>query len=104
MLKLLFGKTTKFEMESGSNAETCRPYLLTLLTHRASWGRLQSCVDHLLSHFEKQHSASAVLDFLEALTRNPRLWQGREKHIPKHHTPESVLYLTKNQVRIFFFF
>lgn len=48
--------------------------------------------------FEKDYSATAVLDFLEALTRNPRLWQGREKHIPKHHTPESVLHLTEKQV------
>lgn len=101
MLKLLFGKKTKTHgWQDGSDAETCRPYLLTLLTHRASWGRLQSCVDHLLSKFEKNYSASAVLDFMEALTRNPRLWQGREKHIPKHHTPESVLHLSKDQVNL----
>ncbi|KAL0272623.1 UNVERIFIED_CONTAM: hypothetical protein PYX00_005524 [Menopon gallinae] len=99
MIKLLFGNTLKdHAFKDGSDAETCRPYLLTLLTHRASWGRLQHCVNHLLSRFEKDYSATAVLDFLEALTRNPRLWQGREKHIPKHHTPESVLHLTENQV------
>lgn len=48
--------------------------------------------------FERQYSATAVLDFLEAMTRNPRLWQGREKHIPKHHTPESVLHLGQGQL------
>ncbi|KAK6637842.1 hypothetical protein RUM44_008264 [Polyplax serrata] len=99
MIQLLFGKSRKPHETVGTvDAETCRPYLLTLLTHRASWGRLQCCVDHLLLRFEKHYSPTSVLDFLEAMTRNPRLWQGREKRIPKHYTPESVLRLQQNQV------
>lgn len=47
---LLFGKTkvhVKID-ESIVNSHACRPYLLTLLTHRASWATLHKCVGHLL--------------------------------------------------------
>ena len=49
-MKLLFGKT-KIHIridESIVSVHSCRPYLLTLLTHRASWATLHNCVGHLL--------------------------------------------------------
>ena len=49
-MTLLFGKT-KMNIqieESIVTVHSCRPYLLTLLTHRASWTTLYKCVRHLL--------------------------------------------------------
>lgn len=49
-MKLLFGKT-KVHINIDKNivsSHSCRPYLLTLLTHRASWTTLYKCVRHLL--------------------------------------------------------
>lgn len=50
-MKLLFGKTKVRIVIDGSvvSSHSCRPYLLTLLTHRASWNTLYKCVQHLLN-------------------------------------------------------
>lgn len=50
-MKLLFGKTKVHIITDGSvvSSHSCRPYLLTLLTHRASWTTLYKCVQHLLN-------------------------------------------------------
>uniref|UniRef100_A0A023EZS6 Uncharacterized protein n=1 Tax=Triatoma infestans TaxID=30076 RepID=A0A023EZS6_TRIIF len=79
----------------------CRPYLLTLLTHHASWKTLYRCVELLLEKNAVRHyEPTPVLDFLKALTCNPKLWQGREKHTPKHYEPEDVLYLNLDQLKV----
>ncbi|XP_034943269.1 integrator complex subunit 1 isoform X2 [Chelonus insularis] len=98
-MKLLFGKTklhVKID-ESVVNSHACRPYLLTLLTHRASWMTLYKCVGHLLIKCDDGYDPTAVLDFFWALTCNPRLWQGRDKFTPKHYVPENILLLTEQQ-------
>ncbi|CAB0014865.1 unnamed protein product, partial [Nesidiocoris tenuis] len=78
----------------------CRPYLLTLLTHHASWRTLSNCVEILLrKDAVTQFEPTPALDFLKALTCNPKLWQGREKHTPKHYKPEDVLYLDRDQLK-----
>lgn len=53
-MKLLFGKT-KVHINIDKNvvsSHSCRPYLLTLLTHRASWATLYKCVGHLLDKYD----------------------------------------------------
>lgn len=90
-LQLLFGRST--------TTMSCRPYLLTLLIHRASWATLHRVVKHLLSSAEPEYEPTAVLDFLWALTSNPKLWQGREKNTPKHAIPENVLCLSVIQLQ-----
>lgn len=53
-MKLLFRKT-KVHINIDKNvvnSHSCRPYLLTLLTHRASWTTLYKCVRHLLDKFD----------------------------------------------------
>lgn len=45
-----------------------------------------------------RYDPTAVLDFLWALTCNPKLWQGRDKFTPKHYVPENVLLLQKWQL------
>lgn len=77
-----------------------RPYLLTLLTHRASWSTLHSCITHLLSEYSAKYDSSAVLDFLYALTCNPKLWQGRDKFTPKNYKLENVLHLKNEQIKV----
>jgi len=49
-MKLLFDKA-KMHINIDKNivsSHSCRPYLLTLLTHTASWTTLYKCVGHLL--------------------------------------------------------
>nr|CAD7438682.1 unnamed protein product [Timema bartmani] len=91
-MKLLFSKSPA--------KQSCRPYLLTLLVHRAGWATLHNCMEHLLENCNSEFDPSAVLDFLWSLTCNPKLWQGREKFTPKHHTPENVLQLTDTQLQV----
>ncbi|KAJ8318167.1 hypothetical protein KUTeg_003258 [Tegillarca granosa] len=80
---LLFAKDllhdTNVQMESDS-----RPYLLALLTHQSSWKTLNSCVNCLLKReVLTSYNPSLVLDFLWACTHIPKIWQGREKTVPK---------------------
>ncbi|XP_063991596.1 integrator complex subunit 1 [Diachasmimorpha longicaudata] len=99
-MKLLFGKTRvhlKID-ESVVNSHACRPYLLSLLTHRASWATLQKCVGHLLDKCDDGYDPTAVLDFLWALTCNPKLWQGRDKFTPNHLIPENILLVNEKQL------
>lgn len=99
-MKLLFGKR-KMHIKIDNDvvsSHSCRPYLLTLLTHRASWATLYKCVGHLLDKYDDGYDPTAVLDFLWALTCNPKLWQGRDKFTPKHYVPENILLLQKWQL------
>ncbi|XP_049803946.1 integrator complex subunit 1 isoform X1 [Schistocerca nitens] len=96
-MQLLFSKT---ECGNSGVTQTCRPYLLTLLAHRASWSTLFHCVQRLLNKFEMRYHPTAVLDFMWALTCNPKLWQGREKFTPKHYSQEDVLNLTREQLLV----
>ncbi|XP_012235506.1 integrator complex subunit 1 [Linepithema humile] len=99
-MKLLFGKA-KVHINIDKNvvsSHSCRPYLLTLLTHRASWATLYKCVGHLLDKYDEGYDPTAVLDFLWALTCNPKLWQGRDKFTPKHYVPENILLLEERQL------
>lgn len=72
-MKLLFGKTkVHLKIDDGIvNSHACRPYLLTLLTHRASWATLHKCVGHLLEKCDVGYAESIIrtdkrsLKFLE---------------------------------------
>lgn len=75
-----------------------RPLLISILLQRATWTVLSNVLNYVLDNTGDRCPVS-VLDFLTALTQSPKLWQGRDKAIPKHHHPEDVLYLTAQQVR-----
>lgn len=47
-----------------------------------------------------RYDPTAVLDFLWALTCNPKLWQGREKYSTKNDMPENILLLTSDQLLV----
>ncbi|XP_014218982.1 integrator complex subunit 1 [Copidosoma floridanum] len=100
--RLLFGKMNVYIRidESIVRSHSCRPYLLTLLAHGASWATLHKCVGQLLCQCHQTYDPTAVLDFLWALTCNPKLWQGREKYSTKNDMPENILLLTSNQLLV----
>lgn len=75
-----------------------RPLLMSLVLQKASWRTLHGIVTILLDGIVTERCPMSVLDFLTALTQSPKLWQGRDKAIPKHHHAEDVLHLNKEQV------
>ncbi|XP_059480068.1 integrator complex subunit 1 [Neocloeon triangulifer] len=81
----------------GRGHTTCRPYLLTLLTHSSTWKTLHNCMTQLLQERNPSYDSSAVLDFLWALIGNPKLWQGREKRPSKHQSRDDILCLNQKQ-------
>lgn len=92
--QLLFHNSTKNELLR----TTFRPYLLALLIHRAHWSTLHTAIGEILSQAStKKYDPSAVLDFLQACMFIPKIWQGRDKKIPKHYTPEKVLVFSPGQ-------
>ncbi|XP_054283630.1 integrator complex subunit 1-like [Macrosteles quadrilineatus] len=97
----IIGETSSSQMDLlFSRGEfVCRPFLLTLLTHHASWATLHHCTKRLLSpKAGAKYDPTAVLDFLIALTCNPKLLQGREKYTPKHGAVEDILNLPRSQL------
>lgn len=78
-----------------------RYYLLSLLSHQAGWETLHHTVVELLNTFVPNYDATSVLNFIAALIRNPKLWQGQDKGVPKHYTVEYVLSMNESQVRTF---
>ena len=88
--QLVFGRSSP---RVGS-PPTPRPYLLSLLTHQASWEVVKGTVESLLTPASVQElDPGAVLDFLTACIHIPRLWQGRDQRPPVHDQPPDVLAL-----------
>ena len=48
--------------------------------------------------FSFSYDASSVLDFLWACVHIPKIWQGRERKVPKNQDPEDVLGLGDRQL------
>lgn len=71
---------------------------MSLVLQKASWRTLHGIVTVLLDGKVGERCPKSVLDFLTALTQSPKLWQGRDKSIPKHSHIEDVLHLNREQV------
>lgn len=97
--KLLFAKQSVTQ-SSKRREHSSQPYLLALLTHQSSWGTLHSCINSLLSSCDKGYDPVSVLDFLWACIHIPKIWQGRERKLPKNQSPEDVLCLNGTQLII----
>lgn len=78
-----------------------RFYMLSLLSHQASWTTLHSTLNKILENFNPNYDPSSVLHFVGAFIRNPKLWQGRDKATPKHEQVEHILNMNSNQIRVF---
>ncbi|XP_061404832.1 integrator complex subunit 1 [Lethenteron reissneri] len=97
-LQLLF-TSSKSERADGVGLSSFRLHLLSLLTHQSNWCTLHRTVAALLAPASTiSYSAGAVLDFLWACTRIPRLWQGRDIKTPRKRSAERVLRLTSSQL------
>ncbi|XP_058452924.1 integrator complex subunit 1 [Malaya genurostris] len=78
-----------------------RPYLLSLLSHQASWATLYQTIEILMESFNPSFDPASVLDFIDAMNRNPKLWQGRDKAVPKHEQVEYIVTLNEKQIKTF---
>ena len=102
--QLLFSKCL-LRVSSGKksvarSSRSCRPYVLTMLTHQSGWKSLRSVVGRVLERHNDEFQASAVLDFLAACAYIPKLWHGMDKHQPKHASPTDVLDLSEEQIKV----
>ncbi|CAG9856871.1 unnamed protein product [Phyllotreta striolata] len=80
-----------------------RPLLMSLVLQRASWKILHNVMIYLLKNYTEpvgEICPTSALDFLAALMKSPKLWQGRDKAVPKHHRFEDVLKLNCDQVLV----
>lgn len=86
----------------GKNIQIYRPYLLSLLIHQANWSTIAMAIEKLLNPNNSGiYDPSSVLDFIDAIIRNPKLWQGRDKAVPKHEQFEYVLILDDAKIKAF---
>ncbi|KAK2152727.1 hypothetical protein LSH36_320g00001 [Paralvinella palmiformis] len=100
--QILFSKQPQLSEGIQASKESyvlCQPYLLALLTHQTSWSSLHKSVELVLSRSDNRFSASAALDFLYACIYIPKIWQGRDKRVPKNSIPEDILKLTVTQIQ-----
>lgn len=86
----------------GRSMTVYRPYFLSLLIHQANWSTISKALAKLLHHGNSSiYDPSSVLDFIDAIIRNPKLWQGRDKSIGKHGHTEYALLLDENEIKAF---
>lgn len=87
----------------GKSIQIYRPYFLSLLIHQANWSTIALALDKLLNQNNSVsiYDATSVLDFIDAIIRSPKLWQGRDKSISNHEQIEFVLTLNDDKVKAF---
>lgn len=86
----------------GKHIQVYRPYFLSLLIHQANWSTIAMALEKLLNQCNSGiYDPSSVLDFVDAIIRNPKLWQGRDKAVAKHEQVEYVLTLDDDKIRAF---
>lgn len=86
----------------GKNIQVYRPYFLSLLIHQANWSTIAVAMEKLLNQCNSGiYDPSSVLNFIDAIIRNPKLWQGRDKAVAKHVQTEYVLSLDEDRIKAF---
>lgn len=78
-----------------------RYYLLSLLCHQTNWATLVCVLKFLLQEYDSDLDSSTVLNFIEAVLNNPKLWQGRDKYVSKSVRPEFILLLSEKERNVF---
>lgn len=100
--ELVSNQNSQMALLFGKSIQIFRPFLLSLLIHQTNWGTIQNAIEKLLDYANSNiYDPTSVLDFVDAIIRNPKLWQGRDKSISKHEQPEHVLHLKPDQIRTF---
>lgn len=86
----------------GKNIQIYRPLFLSLLIHQANWSTIAMALEKLLNQCNSGiYDPSSVLDFVDAIIRSPKLWQGRDKAVAKHGQIEYVLTLDNDKIKAF---
>lgn len=86
----------------GKNIQIYRPHFLSLLIHQANWSTIAMALEKLLNQCNSGiYDPSSVLDFVDAIIRSPKLWQGRDKAVAKHEQIEYVLTLDNENIKAF---
>lgn len=75
-------------------------YLLGAFTQQANWKTLELTVRELLNAYDASLNSGGVLDFVWAVTRVPKLWQGRERRTPRHATTPLLMQLDPNHLQV----
>lgn len=83
-----------------SSLQDFRFYMLSLLSHQTSWETLHQAINQLLLECNGNYDPSSVLDSIQALTSNPKLWQGRDKTSPKHEQVEYIISLDEREMNV----
>ena len=94
------GDTYRRCVSVGIASRPVRPqaYLLSLLTHQASYQTLGDTIRALLGPPKNDNDPTAVLDFITACVFIPKLWQGRPKIVPRRLKPDDMLGLESEQL------
>uniref|UniRef100_A0A1I8PSA0 Uncharacterized protein n=1 Tax=Stomoxys calcitrans TaxID=35570 RepID=A0A1I8PSA0_STOCA len=90
-LTLLFSKT------SGD----FRFYLLSWICHESNWNTLVSTLEYMLQTDEQDLDYTTVLNFIQALINNPKLWQGRDRTVLKTDLSDNAIFLTDRELMKF---
>lgn len=99
--EMLFSTKTTLDIMFNRALPQFRFYLLSLLSHQASWSTLQGISSKLLGEYNIDFDSTSVIQFIAAFIRNPKLWQGREKNTSKHYNIEYVMLLDEKQMKVF---
>lgn len=94
-------KEQQMEVMFGIQRDEFRFFLLSLLCHRTNWSTLYETATTLLSKYNTKYDSSAVLNFIEGIIKNPKLWQGRDRVVSKHEPVDLVYILDCKQTLIF---
>lgn len=90
----------QMELLYSSSLEDFRFYMLSLLSHQTSWETLHQAIIQLLLTYNERYDPSSVLDSIQALISNPKLWQGRDKTSPKHEQIEYIISLNEKEMNV----
>lgn len=93
-------KEQQLEIMFGVQKEEFRFYLLSLLCHQTNWNTVYETATTLLSKYNDSYDSSAVLNFIEGIIKNPKLWQGRDRVVSKHEPVDLIYVLDSEQTLV----
>ena len=78
-----------------------RFYLLSWICHETNWDTIISTLEYLLQCRNQDLDYSSVLNFVQAVINNPKLWQGRDRCVLKADPTENMFSLTDSELKMF---
>lgn len=77
-----------------------RPLLMSWVLQKANWQSLYRIMQFIFEENVENICPISSLNYLTALSESQKLWQGRDKAIPKHNEGEDVLCLNKSELLV----